>query len=349
MPVTPDKSIDLETRNQVMLERVKAQAQKEFIPIVLELEEVLNSIVLKEGLFIKTKKKMNRLRIDSSAIVSGAIGSYLDTDLASSLEDLAADQSEFEFDAINDVVSKSEDDSIATELLVAAFLLLPMSIVGLKRPLLKPFLNDFKNSSVDLVAAAIRQGFAQGKSTNEILDTIRGTKALKFKDGLLAKITRNHKAIVNTAIQHVATSSRQEAMKKKDFVRSYQWISVLDSRTTQICRGLSGQVFEFGKGPLPPKHFNCRSNTAPVIDARFLKGGLSSAGIASTLTYYDWLKDQPEAFQDDAIGPNRGKLLRDGGLTSEQFSKMSLDKNFEPLTLDDMRRKRPNVFKEAGL
>ena len=48
-----------------------------------------------------------------------------------------------------------------------------------------------------------------------------------------------------------------------------------------------------------------------------------------------------------AIGPQRGKLLRDGGLSSEKFGELQLSKSFEPLTLDEMRKLEPEAFKEA--
>jgi hypothetical protein len=71
--------------------------------------------------------------------------------------------------------------------------------------------------------------------------------------------------------------------------------------------------------------------------------------VDSKLTYYGWLKTQPESFQDDVLGPMRGKLLRDGGLSAEKFASLNLDKNFEPLSLDEMRRREPLAFERAGL
>jgi hypothetical protein len=67
------------------------------------------------------------------------------------------------------------------------------------------------------------------------------------------------------------------------------------------------------------------------------------------LSYYDWLKTQPTAFQDSAIGPTRGKLLRSGGLTAEEFARLNLGRNFEPLTLEAMRKLEPAAFERAGV
>src|SRR5690606_22639421 len=145
----------------------------------------------------------------------------------------------------------------------------------------------------------------------------------------------------------------------------YRWVSILDSVTSQICRSLDGQVFAFGKGPLPPAHANCRSSIIAELFGRWLKrgptgrfvkrderkatGAKGRENVDGNVTYYEWLKSQPEAFQDDALGPTRATLFRKGGLSAEAFAKLNLGRNFEPLTLDEMRRLKPNAFRRAGL
>ncbi|MFP3663054.1 hypothetical protein SB768_31970, partial [Burkholderia sp. SIMBA_043] len=58
---------------------------------------------------------------------------------------------------------------------------------------------------------------------------------------------------------------------------------------------------------------------------------------------------QPAAFQDATLGPVRGKLFRDGGLTAERFAALQLDKNFKPLTLDQLKELEPLAFERARL
>lgn len=45
----------------------------------------------------------------------------------------------------------------------------------------------------------------------------------------------------------------------------------------------------------------------------------------------------------------RGKLFRDGGLTPERFAAFQLDKNFKPLTLDQLKELEPVAFSKADL
>jgi hypothetical protein len=65
--------------------------------------------------------------------------------------------------------------------------------------------------------------------------------------------------------------------------------------------------------------------------------------------YYQWLKTQPSAFQDAALGKTRARLFRDGGLTAERFAALQLDRRFEPLTLDELRALDPLAFIKAGI
>lgn len=52
---------------------------------------------------------------------------------------------------------------------------------------------------------------------------------------------------------------------------------------------------------------------------------------------------------DIAIGTTRAKLLRSGGLSAERFAELQLGTNFQPLTLDEMRRLEPKAFARAGI
>jgi hypothetical protein len=74
-----------------------------------------------------------------------------------------------------------------------------------------------------------------------------------------------------------------------------------------------------------------------------------SGYVDGDLNYYDWLKTQSAEFQDDAMGPTLGKLIRDGGLSTDEFSRLQLSRRFLPLNLDQMRNKNPLAFNRAGI
>jgi SPP1 gp7 family putative phage head morphogenesis protein len=186
-----------------------------------------------------------------------------------------------------------------------------------------------------------------------------GTKAKGYKDGFL-DVSRQHAGtVINTATQHVANAARMDVWERNgDIVEKYQWLSTLDRRTTQQCKSLDGRTFEAGKGPMPPIHPNCRSTTVAVLGKEFdfLDEGATRASsgpnpgyVDANDNYYDWLKNQPATFQETALGATRAKLFRDGGLTPDRFAELNLGRDFEALTLSEMRKIEPEAFKRAGL
>lgn len=67
--------------------------------------------------------------------------------------------------------------------------------------------------------------------------------------------------------------------------------------------------------------------------------------VPKTLSYEDWLRRQPTSFQDEVLGPSRGRLFRDGGLTLGSFT----DASGKTLTLDQLRTAESAAFKKAQL
>ena len=226
--------------------------------------------------------------------------------------------------------------------------------------LLEPFIKDWNKAEQDAITGAIRQGFFEGQTNAQIIQKIRGTKANGFRDGILSATSRHAEAITRTAVQHAATTARMETLKaNEDIAKGYRWASTLDNRTTTPCRSLDGQVFKFGKGPLPPLHINCRSSVVAELSDKYdwlsegrtraSNGPIGKGQTDAQETYYEWLKRQPGAFQDETIGPQRAKLLRDGGLSAQEFAKLQIDKDFKPITLERMKELNPLAFKRAGV
>jgi hypothetical protein len=138
-------------------------------------------------------------------------------------------------------------------------------------------------------------------------------------------------------------------------IEQYQWKSTLDSRTCAICQGLSNEIFNVNEGPLPPAHPSCRCTVVYVLPDKFkgLAEGRQQAAqfgpVDADETYYSWLKTQPAKFQDFAIGPTQGKLLRNGGLSADQFQKLRVGDNYQPLTLQQMQTQDPAAFRKANI
>lgn len=245
-------------------------------------------------------------------------------------------------------------ESALTTLAVAAVASQPLMLEGDKGRLLSSLLSDFTTAEAELVANRVRAGHFEGKSIPEMIKEIRGTKQGNYKDGLLETSRRHAEAIARTGIQQAACAARDEfAQQNSDIIEGVQFIATLDSRTTQVCRSIDHIIVPLSDTRRPPFHVNCRTSFIMVLKDEYSGGDVKTrrAGkkVIENIQYYDWLKQQPASYQDEIIGKTRGKLFRDGGLTTNQFSELNINKNFEPLTLDEMRKLRPKAFEKAGL
>ena len=348
MPDISSVLINADVRNQVLLERLKEGEHKKFTPFLKSIEKDLRARLLLEGETISSIKRLRVLLADVTNLQKAIYDDY-NGQLSIDLGEIGVSQSEFEAESYTKAVSTYLPVTPTSDQVLTAVRVNPMQLQAYSgRQLIQPFIADWSKNQIQLVKNAIQQGFYQGQSTAEIIRRIRGTKGNNFNDGELAKVNRANRTVVRTAVQHMSTQARQLTMSRNDdLIKGYQWVSVLDSRTSNQCSALDGRIFDVGDGPLPPIHPNCRSATTPVLSDEFDFDKSPSKVVDET--YYSWLKKQPLSFQSEAIGATRAKLLRDGGLSSEEFAKLSLNKNFESMTLSEMRKKAPTVFEEANI
>lgn len=232
--------------------------------------------------------------------------------------------------------------AISPELVYAAAMSRPF-----QGRLLSEWMDGLSQQAAFRVRDTIRMGMIEGQPLSQIVSRIRGTKANGYADGFLEVGRRDMEAVVLTATKHTATTARSMIYAANaDIVVSEMWLSVLDGRTTPICRARSGKRYPVGKGPMPPAHWRCRSIRVPMLDSDPMTGTQSSEGgyVPANWTYNDWLKRQDTARQDDILGPARAKLFREG-LGVDKF----VDNRGNTLTLAELKRKNREVFTRAGM
>lgn len=348
-------SYDIATRRQVFLERLKAGEAQQFLAILRQMDAVLRDRLTAADITAYERGRVERLLADTSSRLKAILGTWR-VDYLGRVIEIAANEADWEAKALGAMTKGFETVVPPTEQIRQAVLLTPMAVQGAGGgQLLAPFLENWEAKNIDTLTGLIRRGYYEGRTTAQILRDVRGSAELKYADGGLAVVNRSAQAIIKTTIQDAATKAREETLRDNKVVTGVIWVSTLDDRTSAQCQSLDGQRFDLGQGPRPPIHVNCRSTIVPEIDKAFaaLEKGMTRATIDGPVpakeTYFDWLKTQPAAFQDQAIGPTRGQLLRDGGLSADRFAELQLGRNFEPLTLAEMRKLEPVAFERAGL
>ncbi|MFZ5669117.1 MAG: phage minor head protein [Pseudomonadota bacterium] len=205
---------------------------------------------------------------------------------------------------------------------------------------LREWLAEADAGAARRVRDAVRQGFIEGRPTAEIVRAIRGTKAAGYQDGILQVNRRGAETMVRTALTHTANVAAQATWEaNSDIVRAWRFVATLDMRTTITCASLHGKKFPLGKGPMPPRHPNCRSVSVPVLDP------IPGVKPFEFPSYSEWLRKQPAAVQDQILGKSRGALFRSGGFTVDRFT----DDKGKVLTLAQLQARDAAGFERAGL
>lgn len=339
-------------RHQVMLERLKAAEAREFNKLIPILERQVRETLAKLGdpVTSLTRARLNALLRELRAAQAAALGKAQDK-LLKRLRNIAAYEANFEAESVNAHTPRGFALTAASgEAAWASATAVPLSATG---DLLEPFIKDMTTREVSTINKVIVRGYSEGWTNDEITRVLRGTKKLNYKDGLMSSLGKHNATLVRTSIQHVSNQAR-EATWTENEITKYRWVSTLDSRTTSQCRSLDGKIFEVGKGPRPPIHMNCRSTTVAIIPglenlSDLLTRASQDGQVKGSVTYYEWLKTQSAQFQDQVLGAKRGKLFRDGGLSSERFAQLQLGTAFEPLSLEEMQKLEPLAFRRAGI
>jgi len=343
---------DIATRFQVLLERLKSGEVKDFQNVLDAIENEVTKELASGELTRLNKAQIDKLILRVRSNNVEAMNTAVD-DFIARLKDISKYSYDFENEALKDIIAAIVVKKATPANLWTSVVERPMSATG---EILVPWIRRLTTSELLAVEGLLRRGYAENWSNRQITQALRGTRANRFTDGLLIRMGRQNATIVRTAIQHVNSVARQRVWENNDdIIEGYKWVSTLDNRTSEQCRALDGKVFKIGQGPLPPIHPNCRSTTVAQIssDFDFLDKGATRAAmggpVSSSETYYEWLKSQSAEFQDSVIGPTRGALLRNGGLSAAEFARLSLNSLFEPLTLDEMRKLAPLAFRRAGV
>lgn len=345
---------DTAVRHQVYLERVSSHISAEVqvrvslvgpktVKLLTDLNDELSALSVDDlgSVLAEAKLANTQLMLDATA------------NLLPQLADLAQYETEFTGRALGGITRGVRIRSLKAGKAFTAAIEQPIPATG---QLLEDFIDVWTQKEVAAVGNVISKGYVQGWTNSQIMQAVRGTKKANYADGIVSRMGHNADAVVKTSVQHVANAARRETWaRNSDVVKWEIVVATLDSRTTQVCRSLDKKRFPLGEAPKFPIHIRCRTTTAGDVDDKYAfldEGATRSAQfgpVDQNQTYYDWLKSQPAEFQDDAIGPTRGKLFRDGGLSSDEFARLNLGRNFEPMTLDEMRKKEPNAFKKAGI
>jgi len=325
--------------HQIWLQRNATSEVNQLAPFIEQMRQEVKKQVLAFGDESRTKAKLTAMLKDLTETLY-AIGSDWDEKLVADLQELAKYEAKWTSDTMTDATGVNFTTP-TPEQVWSAIKFQPLALEG-KPVEFMQLVQGWKEAEVARLVQGVKSGFVQGQTTRQIVKQVVGS-------GGLGDVSERHAAtVVRTALNHVSTQAKAVTFaKNSDVVIGYGLVVTFDSKTSTICRSWPlNKVYEIGKGPLPPFHGNCRTTTYPVVSPEFdfLDAGAKRAArgadggmqIDANTTYYDFLKQQPAWFQDEALGPVRGKIFRNAGMTPEEFRVASVDGFGRPLTLKEM-------------
>lgn len=147
-------------------------------------------------------------------------------------------------------------------------------------------------SNTDKLAQTVKQEIVNGMIQGINLQTMTKRVSERFETAKKNDVERLLRTEVNYTLNQATLDGYKEAG-----IERYEFSATLDSRTSQICSELNGEIFEIKKIAVglnyPPMHPRCRSTTIPIID------------------YESLIKQGREEIGEKDIGDNDKKTLTD--------------------------------------
>jgi hypothetical protein len=212
------------------------------------------------------------------------------------------------------------------------------------------------------VRNAIRSGYLEGRTTDQIIRSIRGTRAAGYADGFLERPRKDLAAVVQTAVSHTAATAREQFnVANSEILKAEDWLSTLDTKTSTDCIIRDKLSYEIGTyKPIGHKvpwlqgpgriHFCCRSTSTPrtkswrelgiPIDEMTPGQRASMDGqVPGDTTYGAWLARQSDVRKIQVLGPMRYQLYKDGKSLEDFYSPTG-----EWLTLEQIKQHDARAF-----
>ncbi len=141
----------------------------------------------------------------------------------------------------NGALTSAIPDAVLVQFPLAQVSVSQVYAAAMSRPFQGGLLKDWAASTeanrMAAIRNAIRLGYVEGQTTDQIVRRIRGTAAAGYSDGVLQGSRQGLTAVVRTALSHTAATAREQVYAANgDIIKAVGWCSVLDAKTTEMCR-----------------------------------------------------------------------------------------------------------------
>lgn len=190
---------------------------------------------------------------------------------------------------------------------------------------------------------SLNKNFIQGSSITQVAAELSKILESDYKNSL---------RLMRTEANYINNRASIESYKEKD-IKQYEFVAVLDLRTSEICAEKDGEVINIDDLVVgvncPPLHPNCRSTVIPHIEgvernrvARNVETGETEE--IGNMNYKDWYKKYVESrYNKEEIDTLRKKFLNYSS-DKEQYARYKelLTNYIEPVRFDKFQEIKYN-------
>lgn len=330
-------------RNSLQILRLSAGEQAVMDEVLRQLERDLKALLATRSLSDASRQEVQRLIADAGRVIDGGYavaGAQVDTRaLALVVAEQTADLIGEAFTA--DILRPTEATlaSLTRDVLIEGA---PTSAWWARQA----------EDTAFRFAAQVRQGVANGETTERIVGRIVGRRPRGDEPGdpgFMDTTRRNARALVHSSVLNAASVARFETFRKNPrLFKGVRWLATLDMNTCRQCGALDGQTWDFDgkKLPgttiafrLPLAHWNCRCTITPALRR---EGGpdrrASQFGQISGDTSFDAFLGRMTPEQvEQSLGTRRAELYKAGKITIRDL----VSGTGRELTLDELRIRNP--------
>ncbi|CAH9015544.1 putative minor capsid protein [Vibrio phage 242E40-1] len=353
---------DAEIEHALDLVKYGNDRARSLLPFLLQVVEYIEARLAKEGESIQSKKSLNVLLKDVQDKMNSILTKWETKEFQPIIPAVAKQEVLFQASAVNSVVVGYESVIPAIKQVESAAFNNPL-LIGSKGGAVdfSKYTKNWKPTEIQRVASRISTGFYAGETTSQIARAVNGLKSRNYADGVMNMSRANIQGMVKTTINHMSVTAKESFNKdNSNLIIGYEIVATLDSKTSAECRYQDGRQYFYRNGrnqPKPSFHINCRSTTSPILSPEYeftregrkrpavteVDGKTKAEQVSGSTTYYEWLKRQPAAVQDKALGVTQGKVFRNAGLTTEEFKKATVNSLGQPLSLSAMEQNNKKI------
>jgi SPP1 gp7 family putative phage head morphogenesis protein len=334
--------IDAITLRQILIERYSKGEAKKLVKNLTRLSRQLKKTVNSDY----GRVRAVRLAQQVTRITETILNEYGD-EMIVGLKEFGKDEAEFIEQALLATTAAEAVSSGSIRQIQASITKVPMKLISGKKTqtlTIEQAARKFSKKKSLEIAQLIRDGSVVGKTTQDL-----GREIEELVGG---KFTREAESLVRTTTNHIGTQARNATYAANDdVIIGEEFLATLDSITSVTCASLDGRIFPIGEGPMPPVHWNCRSDRVPKVNPEFDLGSeivgerASIDGpVSGQTTYGGFLKRQNAAVQNEVLGVERAKLFRSGKLSIGKFT----DDSGKVYNLQRLRELNPLAFNSAS-